>query len=136
MPHTAQAADSPVIRGRGPMHIAHTAHQGHTTLGTRTGEKAPRGPRHRTHMYTPWCQRTGDYMSLRLHTLGATQQTQQGSSTGGTPKGMSQARPGCIGADGKHQPEPWKRPVTGDPVHSPGGGRLPSSGTPQLKSQG
>ena len=33
-------------------------------------------------------------------------------------------------------PEPWKQPVTGEPVHSPGGGRLPSGAAPQLKAQG
>ena len=49
---------------------------------------------------------------------------------------MVRARPGCIGDHGKRHPEPWKQPVTGEPVHSPGGGRLPSRVAPQLKPQG
>ena len=32
--------------------------------------------------------------------------------------------------------DPWKQLMTGVPAHSPGGGRLPSSGAPQLKPQG
>ena len=42
----------------------------------------------------------------------------------------------CIGDHGKRHPEPWKQPVTGEPVHSPGGGCLPSGAAPQLKPQG
>ena len=44
-------------------------------------------------------------------------------------------RPGCIGDHGKRHPEPWKQPVTGGPVLSPGGGLLPSRVAPQLKPQ-
>ena len=41
-----------------------------------------------------------------------------------------------IGDHGKRHPEPWKQPVTGEPVHSPGRGRLLSRVAPQLKPQG
>ena len=43
--------------------------------------------------------------------------------------------PTCIGDHGKRHPEPWKQPVTGKPVHGPGGGRLPSRVAPLLKPQ-
>ena len=45
-------------------------------------------------------------------------------------------RPGSTRDHGKRHPEPWKQPVTGEPVHSPGGGHLPSRVAPQLKPQG
>ena len=67
---------------------------------------------------------------------GTTQPTHWASSRGGTPRPLVRARPGCIGDHGKHHPEPWKQPVTGEPVHSLAGGRLPSREAPQLKQQG
>ena len=73
---------------------------------------------------TPWVRRTG-----------ATQPTHWASSRGGTPRPLVQARPGCIGHHGKRHPVPWKQSVTGEPVHSPRGGRLPSREAPQLKPQ-
>ena len=51
----------------------------------------------------------------------STQPTQRASSRGGTPRPLVRAEPGCIGDHGKRHPEPWKQPVTGEPVHSPGG---------------
>ena len=57
-------------------------------------------------------------------------------TTFGTSRTLVRAWPGCIGDRGKRQPEPWKEPMTGEPVHSLGGGRLPSSGALQLKQQG
>ena len=42
--------------------------------------------------------------------------------------------PGALG--GKRHPEPWKQPLTGEPVHRPGGGHLPSSRAPQLEPKG
>ena len=74
---------------------------------------------------TPWVGRTE-----------ATQPTHWASSRGGTPRPLVRARPTCIGDHGKRHPEPWKQPLTGEPVHSPGGGRLPSREAPQLKPQG
>ena len=74
---------------------------------------------------TPWVGRTG-----------ATQPTHRASGRSGTPRPLVRARPGCIGDHGKRHPGPWKQPVTGEPVHSPGGGHLPSRVVPQLKPQG
>ena len=37
---------------------------------------------------------------------------------------------------GKRHLEPWKQPLTGEPVHSPIGGRLLSREASQLKTQG
>ena len=59
---------------------------------------------------TPWVGRTG-----------ATQPSRPASSRGGPPRPLVRARPGCIGDHGKRHPEPWKQPLTGEPVHSPGG---------------
>ena len=67
---------------------------------------------------------------------GATQPTHRASGRGGTPRPLVRARPGCIGDHGKRHPEPWKQPLTGESVHSPGGGRLQSGAAPQLKPQG
>ena len=75
--------------------------------------------------HTPWVERTE-----------ATQPTHRASSRGGTPRALVGAWSGCIGDHGKRHPEPWNQPVTGKPVHSPGGGRLPSSGAAQLELQG
>ena len=74
---------------------------------------------------TPWVGRTG-----------ATQPTHRASGRSGTPRPLVRARPGCIGDHGKRHPEPWGQPVTGEPLHSPGGGHLPSRVAPQLKPQG
>ena len=74
---------------------------------------------------TPWVRRTG-----------ATQRTHRASSRGGTPGPLVLARPGCIRDHGKRRMEPWKQPLTGELVHSPGGGCLPSREVPQLKPQG
>ena len=74
---------------------------------------------------TPWVGRTG-----------ATQPTHRASGRSGTPRPLVRARPGCIGDHGKRHPEPWKQPVTGQPVHSPEGGHLLSRVAPQLKPQG
>ena len=67
---------------------------------------------------------------------GATQPTNRASSRGGTPRPLVRAQPGCIGDHGKGPHESWKQLVTGEPVHSPGGGCLPSKEAPQLKPQG
>ena len=81
---------------------------------------APRATEGRvTTNHTPWVGRTG-----------VTQPTQRASSRGGTRRPPVRARPSCMGDHGKCHPEPWKQPVTGEPVHSLGGGRLPSSGAP------
>ena len=72
---------------------------------------------------TPWVGHTG-----------TTQPTHRASSRGGTPRPLVRARPGCIGDHGKRQPEAWKQLVTGQPVHSPGRGCLPSREAPQLKA--
>ena len=74
---------------------------------------------------TPWVGRTG-----------ATQPTQPASGRSRTPRPLVRARPGSIGDYGKRSPEPWKQLMTGVPAHSLGGGRLPSSGAPQLEPQG
>ena len=74
---------------------------------------------------TSWVGRTG-----------ATQPTHRASGRSGTPRPLVRARPGCIGDHGKRHPEPWKQPLKGEPVHSPGGGHLPSRVAPQLKPQG
>ena len=68
--------------------------------------------------------------------IGATQPTHLASSRGGTPRPLVRARPGCIRGHGKRHPEPWKQLLTGEPVQSPGGGRLPSRSAPQIKPQG
>ena len=68
----------------------------------------------------------------RVGRTGATQPTHRASSRGGTPRRLVLARLGCIGDHGKRHPEPWKQLVKGEPVHSAGGGRLPSSRFPQL----
>ena len=72
----------------------------------------------------------------RVGRTGATQPTQRPSSRGGTPRPLVRARAGGIGDHGKHHPEPLKQTVTGEPVQIQGGGRLPSSGAPQLEPQG
>ena len=74
--------------------------------------------------------------TLWVGRTGATQPTHRASSRGGTPRPLVRARPSCIGDHGKRHPEPWKQPLTVEPVHSPGGGRLPSREAPQLKPQG
>ena len=74
---------------------------------------------------TPWVGATG-----------ATQPTHRAIGRGGTPRPLLRAQPGCIGDHGKRHLEPWKQQMTGEPVHSPGGGRLPSREAPQLKPQG
>ena len=71
---------------------------------------------------TPWVGRTE--ATLRNH---------RARSRGGTQRPLVGARAGCIGDGDKHHPEPWKQPLTGEPVHSPGGGRLPSREAPLLK---
>ena len=43
---------------------------------------------------------------------GATKPTERASSSGGTPRPLVRARPGCIGDHGKRHPEPWKQSVT------------------------
>ena len=65
----------------------------------------------------------------------ATQPTHRASSRSGTPSPLVRAWPSCIGDYGKYHPEPWKQPVTAEPVHSPGGSCLPSSAAPQLRPQ-
>ena len=69
----------------------------------------------------------------RAGRTGATQPTDWASNRRGTPRPLVRARPGCIGDHGKCHTEPWKQLMTGVPAHSPGRGRLPSSGAPQLK---
>ena len=71
----------------------------------------------------------------RVRGTGVIQPTQRASSRGGTQRPLARARPGCIEHHGKRQPEPWKQPVTGELVHSAGGGCLPSSEAPQPKPQ-
>ena len=114
----------------------------HNTPSEHTGEQEPAGPGHRRRTTanragtrrategqertnTPWVGRTG-----------ATQPTHRASGRSGTPRPLVRARPGCIGDHGKRHLEPWKQPVTGEPVHSPGGGHLLSRVAPQLKPQG
>ena len=74
---------------------------------------------------TPWVGRTG-----------ATQPTRRASGRRSTSRPLVRARPGCIKDHGKRHSGPWKQLVTGEPVHSPGGGRLPTREAPQLKPQG
>ena len=59
----------------------------------------------------------------------ATEQIRQASSRSGCPKLLIRDRSGGAREDGKRQPEPWKHPVTGELVHSPGRGRPTSRGT-------
>ena len=59
----------------------------------------------------------------RVGRMGATQPTHRASSRGGTRRPLVRAWPGCIKDNGKRHSEPWKQPVTGEPVHSPGGCR-------------
>ena len=66
----------------------------------------------------------------------ATLPTHRARFRGGTPRSLVLAWPGCIGDHGKRHPEPWKHSVAGVPVHSRGGGRLPSREARQLKPQG
>ena len=68
--------------------------------------------------------------------IGATRPTHRASSRGGTRRLLHRARPGCIRDHGKCHPEQWKQLVTGKPVHSTGGGRLPWREAPPLKPQG
>ena len=74
---------------------------------------------------TAWVGRTG-----------ATQPTHGASCRGVTSRPPVRAQAGCIGGHGKRRPEQWEQPVTGESLHSPGGGCLPSSEAPQLKPQG
>ena len=85
----------------------------------------PRAAEGQERTNTPWVGRTG-----------ATQPTNRASRGGGTPRPLVRAQPGCIGDHGKRHPEPWKQSLTGEPVQSPAGGRLPSREAPQLKPQG
>ena len=136
-----------------------TPHTRQNTPSGHTNEQEPSGPGHRTCKAT---QRMGTQVNRRevaqdtAHTCvsrateggattnhtpwvgrtGATQLTHRASSRGGTPRLLVQARPGCIAEHGKRHPAPWKQPVTGEPVHSPEGGRLPSSWSPHLEPQG
>ena len=68
-------------------------------------------------VYTPKIGRTG-----------AMQPTHQAYRRSGTAKALVEAWPGCIGNHDKRHREPWKQLMTGEPAHSPGGSRLPSSG--------
>ena len=120
-----------------------TPHTQHNTSSGHTGEQEPSGPGHRTSKATHQagtpvnrsqvaqdaahtCTRRAAEGEKRTNTpwvgrTGATQPTHRASSRGCTPRPLVRARPGCIGDGGKHQPEPWKQPLTGEPVHSPGG---------------
>ena len=75
--------------------------------------------------HTPWVRRTW-----------ATQPTHRASSRGGTPRPLVRAWPACIGDHGKHHPEPWKQPVTDEPVQSPERGVPAKQRAPQLEPQG
>ena len=137
---------------------ARTPHTQHNTPSGHTGEQEPSGPGHRTRKATHrartpvnrsqvaqdtahTCTRRAAEGQERANTpwvshTGTAQPTHRASSRGGTPRPLVRARPGCIGDHGKRHPEPWKQPMTGEPVHTPGGGRLPSREAPQLKPQG
>ena len=128
--NTPHRAGAPVNRSQVARDTADTIQR--TTRAHRwTGAKRPGTPRtsraaegqERTN--TPWVGHTG-----------ATLPTQRARGRSGTPRPLVQARPGCIGNHGKRHPEPWKQPVTVEPVHSQGGGRLPGRVAPQLKPQG
>ena len=130
----------------------------HNTRSVHTSEQEPSGPEHRTRNATQrastWVTRSqvaqdtahtctrraaggrGKTNTPWVGRTGATQPTHRASSRGSTPSPLVRARSGCIGDHGKRQPEPSRE--TGDmrPVHSPGGRRLPSRETSQLKPQG
>ena len=72
----------------------------------------------------------------RVRCTGATQPVRQASGRSGPPRTLIRARPGCIADNGKSHPEPWQQSITGVRAHSPGGGRLPSRGAPQLEPPG
>ena len=72
----------------------------------------------------------------RVGRTGAMQPTRRASSRSGTPRPLVCVGPGCIRCVGKHHADSCKQLVTGELVHSPGGGHLPSSEAPQLKPQG
>ena len=110
--NATQRTGTPVNRSQVAQDTAHTCATGATERRAATN-------------HTTWVGRTG-----------ASQPTHRARSRGGTPRPLVRARPGCIGDHGKPHPEPWKQPPTGEPVESPGGGRLPSSGAPQLEPQG
>ena len=72
----------------------------------------------------------------RVERTGVTQSALRASGRSSTPRQLIRTRPGCIGDHGKGHPKPWKQVMTGVPAKSPGEGRLPSGGAPQLESQG
>ena len=114
-------------------------HQPHTPTAhsAHSGEQAVRGRGHRTRTCTEGSKGTGHH---GLHPQGRTHWDDQANPAGQWQerysKAAGRARPGCIRDHGKHRPEPWKQLTTGVPAHSPGRGRLPSSGAPQLEPQG
>ena len=107
----------------------HSKPRGHT------GEQEPSGPGHCTHVGRPRDRK--EPIPHGSDALGRPSRP-TGPVAGAVLQGhwSIRARPGCIGDHGKRHPEPWKQPVTGEPVHSPGGGHLPSRVAPQLKPQG
>ena len=130
--HTAHRACTPMIRSQVAKEVAHRTHQARMSLNKRQVATdtahtcAPRTAEGRvTTNNIPWVGCTG-----------ATQPTDRASSRGGTPRLLVQAQPGCISDYCKRHAELWKQRVTGEPVHSPGGGRLPSREARQLKPQG
>ena len=133
MQHNAPSGHTGEQEPSGPGHHTCSVMQGASTrvnsnevVQDTANTCAPRAAEGReTTNHTPWVVGTG-----------ATQLTQRASSRGRILRPLVRARSGCLGDHGKHHPEPWKQPVTGEPLHGPGAGHLPGIAVPQLKPQG